>query len=175
MVKYIKKVFLYKTLTCAIVLILVLNSKAQQTNFSGVWKLNLDKSDFGNVPSKAATQFYQIEQGKQEITLKWTTKNNANEDVESSQRLLLDSTAASALLPSQRTRVMAAKFSVDGKSLLISKSYSKANNPNDNDYVLKETWRLINGGKELLVELNSPVYTIKAIYEHPGLSIEMKE
>jgi len=158
------------------ILAFTLNSKAQQANFSGTWKLNIEKSDFGNVPSRAAVQSYQVEQGKEEMSLKWTTKNEANEEVASApQKLLLDSTPATTLLLSQRTRVISAKFSSNGKSLLISKSISKPNSPKEVDYVLKETWQLINSGKDLLIELTSPSYVIKAVYEHPGLSIEMKE
>lgn len=153
--------------TCLILLLLASNLlvEGQTSDFSGSWKLNTKKSDFGNVSENAAVLFYQIKQGRKEISLKWITIGNDNQEITSSLTLPTDSSTVSNILSSQKTRTTAAIFSKDGKTLFLSKSYSKPNQPKEIDYILKEHWELINEGKELLVELTSPSYTIKAVYD----------
>jgi hypothetical protein len=72
---------------------------------------------------------------------------------------------ASMLLSSIRTRVMKPGFSEEGKTLQLSKSYSKVDRPEELDYELKEYWNLLSDGKELTIVLTSPRYTIKTVYD----------
>jgi len=151
-----------------------LTAKAQQLNFSGVWQLDLNKSDFGNIPANAAVQKYTIQQNKSEISLIWITRNEKNEDITSTLKLPVPEGHDSTMLQaSQRTRTTSIKFSEDGKSLTLIKSYSKPGNANETDYKITEVWKLVNDGKQLLIELTSPKYSIKAIYIKSVLSADV--
>lgn len=164
--KHMKQGGRYIIVVVFLVTTFALTGRAQQTNFSGVWKLNTSKSEFGGTPSMAAVQSYVIDQNAKDISLKWTTVDNNNQETTSSQKLALDGSEVSAYLEqSQRTRTSTIQFSKDGKTILFNKSYSKAGEPKEIDYSLTENWALQNEGKELVINLKSPGYTIKAVYD----------
>lgn len=164
--KYMKQEGRHIIAVVFLVTALAFTTKAQQTNFSGTWKLNTSKSEFGNTPSMAAVQSYVVEQNAKDISLKWTTLGNNGGEVTSSQKVPLDGSSVSAYLQQpQRTRISTIQFSKDGKTILFNKSYSKPDEPSEIDYTLTEKWALQNDGKELVIDLKSPAYTIKAVYD----------
>lgn len=147
-------------------------SYAQKTDFSGLWKLNIEKSEFGDVPANAAAIEYNVEMKQNEISLRWNTIDNKGEIAKSNQKILLNEAEVSTVLPSERTRTISAKLTSDGKMLVLKKSYSKPGIAEETDYVLRESWSLNNGGKELMIELISPKYRIKAVYDKVMLTKE---
>jgi len=153
------------TILTVLLSVFTLTSKAQQVNFSGSWRLDTGKSQFGNVASRAAIQHYKIAQSEKYISLEWITLDENNKETVSTQKLPLDNTNASALLPSKRTRSATASFSKDGKELTLTKSYSKIEKAEEVDYTIVEKWQLAGEGKELVIELTSPAYVIKAVYD----------
>jgi preprotein translocase subunit SecF len=164
------KKYLILTLMHVLLMMCLIGSSAFKTvniqaNFSGTWRLNMEKSKFGQVPSVAAAQQYQVEQNKKEIALKWIAKNQNNEDVSSSQKLQMDGTPEKALLPSQVTRTMKVSIDPNKNTLIFNMSYSKPNSPGEADYELTEVWSMSEDGKTLIVELKSPGYTITAVYD----------
>lgn len=165
MKKYINSILSILVLTICLIGISAFKIVNIQANFSGTWKLSIEKSRFGQVPTAAAVQQYQLEQTKEEISLKWTTKNQNNEDVTSSQKLLSNGTPEKTLLPSQVTRIMKVSIDPDKNILTLTKSYSKPNSPGEADYELTEVWSMTEGGKTLTIELKSPGYVITAVYD----------
>lgn len=145
------------------ILTFVFAAKGQHVDFSGTWKLDTMKSSFGNIPSKAAVQQYTMQQNEMDISLQWTIKNQNDEDVTSRQKLMIDGTPVKSLLPNKVTRMMTIKFSPDKKALLLTKTYSKPESPEMADYTLTEMWSIDNG--VLIIELKSPGYVIKAVYD----------
>ena len=165
------KMKLNAILILAMLVLVNFTVKAQQTNFSGTWHLDIDKSNFGNVPVNAAVQKYLIEQRKSDISVTWITRNEKNEDITSALKLTVPEGHNSTMLQeSQRTRTTSIKFTEDGKSLTLTKSYSKPGDNTQTDYNIIEIWKLTDGGKALLIELTSPKYTIKAVYTKPDLA-----
>jgi hypothetical protein len=121
-----------------------------KTNFSGTWKLNTSKSDFGMIPgpdsrtdvidhkdpSVKVSVTAEGAQGKQQYTVNYTT----------------DGKEAVNSLPG---REMKSTLSWQGKSLVVDTKLKIR----DNDVTIKSTWTLSDDGKTLTqnAHLGSPM------------------
>jgi len=153
-----------RAITLISILMVALSVNAQKNSFSGSWILNTKKSEFGDIPTRAAVQFYQVKYDKSDMLIRWITNDVKSISI-SEVRVPMDSSYVSSLLPNKRTRIANLVITDQGKGVIFNKSYSKPGKAIEIDYSLKERWNLTNDGKELYIELTSPTYTIRAIYD----------
>lgn len=130
---------------------------AQKTDFSGNWKINVEKSKLDD--SNGFTKGYNIVQKGDDLSLEWTIEFPDGKHITWAEKITLGKGDASKFLTDmQRTRFMSASFSQDGKNILLNKKLSKVNKSDEIDsfYQLNERWSLSADGKELLVEMTTP-------------------
>jgi len=136
-----------------------------KTDFSGSWTLNADKSEFGNTPQYAAVKKFDIKQENDSVYISRVTVNANQEETTSQETLSLDGTPSVKVLDNKRTKKSTVTWSEDGKTMTTVSSYSFPEKPEEIEYTLTQTWSLDNNKKELMVDLTSPAYTIKAVYD----------
>ena len=140
-------------------------SQAPKSNFSGSWILNVEKSEFGNTPQNAAVKQFSIDQKVDSIYIDRITINANNEQEKSSEVLSFDGKECVKSFPNGRIKKSSVTWSPDGNVMTTVSSYSAPDDREKIDYVLTQTWEFANNNKELLVNLQSPAYTIKLIYD----------
>jgi hypothetical protein len=138
---------------------------AQRSDFSGSWKLDTAKSEFGNVPMNSAVKQFEIEQTTDSISIKRITINDNNEESTTFEKLSIDGKPGAHVLNNNRTKTSSITWTSDGQSMTTVSAYSLPDKPGEIEYQLSQTWKLAEGGKELIISLTSPGYTIKAVYD----------
>ncbi|MEO5944473.1 MAG: hypothetical protein ABIP30_13070 [Ferruginibacter sp.] len=135
--------------------ILAFTIKPEPVNFSGEWKLNESKSDMGQF-ANIVPKTIKVSQMGDSITM---TKNSAGfngEDVQQTETLSFDGKEkTSTVPPGTSTRKASAKWSDDGKSLIITWDLMMDFNGQTADIKGTEAWALSADGKSLTVENNS--------------------
>lgn len=157
----------------ALVLFGAVQAYAQQVNFSGKWKLDTTKSDFGKVPHFVIFNQAVIRQTKDSVNLTSVTSDRDGHDRPAE-------TVAYALngKPNQNTLEDTIKvvgsfgYAADGKTLLKKQTYTLAADPQKVLKVRQDSWSLSVDGQELTVkrELKSfnkkeVSFTIVAVYD----------
>jgi hypothetical protein len=134
-------------------------------DFSGKWVLNVTKSEFGDIPLYAAVKQFDIKQNNDSIFIKKITIDENNHEKETTENISFNSQPSIQILDNKRTKKSAAQWSSNGQVLTIANNYSLPGEPEKIDYSFLQTWSLTEDGKELNVNLKSPTYSIKAIYD----------
>jgi hypothetical protein len=139
----------------ACLFILAFTTKPPVDNFSGTWNLNEGKSDLGQfaniVPKKM-----KVDQNADSITIVKNSIGFNGEDVEHKETLSFDGKEKeSAVSPGSSTRKASAKWSSDGKSLIIDWKLMLDFNGQTAEIKGTETWTLAADGTPLTVESSS--------------------
>ena len=141
-----------------------ISANAQQINFSGQWKLNTSKSEFGKVPPYAAVKQFDIQQQNNVISIKRVTIDEKDKEYITSERDDINSKPESFLMADHRTKTNTLSWSEDGKMLTTVSTYSAPDDPTDITSKISQTWSISSAG-EFVVTLTTKSYTIKAVYD----------
>lgn len=134
-------------------------------SFSGIWKLNIEKSKFGNVPTYAAVQQFDITQKENAITIKRINLSKDSVVTTSKETIPLDGKTYSYTMDNRKTKSSAISWSPDEQTMTTVSTYSKPDQPTEIEYQLTQDWSLQIDGKELKVLLKTPGYMIEAVYD----------
>lgn len=152
-----------KTITCIIVSLIFSAQVFAQANFSGTWKLNESKSQFGGQPTGSVFSGLKVTQTDRSLTITGSRDNGT------STTALYPMDGSNMTMPLDNGRKMAAnlKWTADKTGLTrYSAYYSQGDQP---DYSSTEEWRLTDGGKALILtrtfNRNGNAVTIKAVYD----------
>ncbi len=148
-----------------IMLTSLINLAPIRSDFTGTWKLNVDKSAFGNAPQNAAVKQFDIIQRNDSIAIRRITVHDNNEEVTTSETISMDGKPCSYVMPSKKTKTSSITWSSGGDTMTTVSAYSKPDKPDEIEYKLSQTWKLSSQGKELVVVLTTPSYEIKAVYD----------
>jgi hypothetical protein len=138
---------------------------SKRPDFSGTWKLNIQKSQFNEVPYYAAVKQFTISQQENTISITRTLIDAESKEITTKEYFTMNGKPNSSVVVGQKTKVSLITWSEGEEVLILNTSYSKSNKPEEIDYKLFQTWQLTNGDKELVVDLTTPGYKIKAIYD----------
>jgi len=142
---------------------------AQKQNFSGNWKINIEKSEFNGAPSYTAAKAYKIVQNDKTISIELTNVNQNNEEVLLSNKLTLDGKDNSSVTASKRTKTANVTWSKDAKMMIIKSQFSVTEQPDVLDYTTEQNWNLADDKKQLTVKSTTVTkaseYTITAVYD----------
>ncbi|MBL7740316.1 MAG: hypothetical protein JNK14_13960 [Chitinophagaceae bacterium] len=124
---------------------------ADKTSFAGSWVLNEGKSELGNFGRFAARKI-KVEQKEDAIGIAKTSPSPGGDDVTTTETLTFDGKASETTVFGGSKKKSAAKWSEDGKSLVISYTIAFERNGQTFDINGTETWTLTNEGKSLSVQ-----------------------
>jgi len=140
-----------KILTIAITLMgaLIFVNASAQTNISGTWKRNDNKTDAGGLSINSVATSLEIIQDKSTVIVKGTNKNSAGEVSTYTDILKLDGNSTERKAGADRTKSITAKWSADGKSLTESATYK--DEQGNVTQTIKQTFALSDDGKTLRI------------------------
>jgi hypothetical protein len=129
---------------------------AENADFSGKWKLNEGKSNFGEFGARFAPKAITVEQKADAITIAKEVTTFNGEDVTRTETLTFDGKVTeSAGGFGNSKRKSTAKWSADGKALTISYTLSFEMNGETNEITGKETWTKSDDGKTFSLKTDS--------------------
>ena len=160
-------------LTTALIVLTITTTFAQRVNFSGKWKFNVEKSEFGRVPQGVIFDHATIKQTKDSIQMFTAAMDKDGQSSPlSTVGYALDDSPTSRILHDTLNAVGSCKFSVDQKQLLKKLTYSSTKKPEQPLKSIYETWSLSTDGLQLIVERDfvsfnktEASYKIKAVYD----------
>ena len=149
-------------------LVLVINAKAQTTNFTGDWKVNLEKSDFGTLPKSFAAAEFKIIQNQSSINIDRIIVFR-DSSTKSEEILNFDGSITISDFKIKKKEA-SIKWSTQGKSLIETAIQKFINKDGKNDqYHSVETFSLSEDKKTLFyirqVTGNDMNFTVKAEYD----------
>jgi len=137
---------------------------AQNTaDLSGKWLVNIAKSDMHGLPDYAAVKQLDIQQTGTILKIKRTLLDAQNNEKTSLQTDTIDG-HEHQIAVDNGIKINKLSWSSDRQTLKTVSNYVFPNQAEKN-YLLTQNWKLINEGKNLEVEMISPTYTIKVIYD----------
>lgn len=124
-----------------------------KANFSGDWKLNEGKSDFGQRGARFAVKELKVDQKDDAITIASTRPSfQGGDDTTSSETLTFDGKEVESSGGfGNSTRKASLKWADDGQTFTINSTTSMDRNGQSFEFTGKETWALSDGGKTLTV------------------------
>jgi hypothetical protein len=154
----LKQVFILS----GVILFSSLNVTAQRTNFSGVWGIDISKSDFGNVPSYAVVKQFDINQNNDTVFIKRVAVNPDGVQRISMEEISLDGKLCATVLPKGKI-TSAITWSSNNQTMTINSSYRDSENP-EIAYKISQAWSLSTNKNELTVSMVTPGYSIRTVY-----------
>ena len=156
------------SLLIAPALLLAFTSKMDRTNLSGQWKLNESKSDLGPMQS-FATRAIKIDQKDDGITISQTSPSFNGEDRTLTETWSYDGKETETTLFGSSKKKSTAKWSDDGKSLIISYVLNLDFGGQAMEIKGTENWSISDDGKTLTIQNNSSSsqgdLSTKAVYD----------
>ncbi|MBS1920431.1 MAG: hypothetical protein JST17_09270 [Bacteroidetes bacterium] len=148
-ISFTKKLITFITVPA---LLLSFTFLADKANFSGDWKLNESKSDFGQRGARFAVKELKVDQKDDAITIASTRPSfQGGDDMTSSETLTFDGKEIEGKGFGNSTKKSSLKWSDDGLSFTISSNTTMERNGETMEFSGKETWVLSDGGKILTV------------------------
>ncbi len=142
-------------------------TNAQKPNFSGDWKLNESKSELGEMGGRAALTF-KVDQKENDIAITRTTPDFGGGDpMTTSMTLSYDGKVTESAGFGGSVRKSTAKWSDDGKSLVVNSIMNFERDGQSMEIKGTETWSLTNEGLLSVVSFSSSPrgeFTTKAVY-----------
>jgi hypothetical protein len=162
---FIKRVF---TLLLAPALLVAFTSKMDKANYSGEWKLNESKSDLGQF-GQFAVRSIKAEQKAESIAITRTQPSFNGDDMTSTETLTFDGKEVESTIFENSKRKATAKWSDDGKSLMINYTLLLDFNGQSMEIKGTDTWTVSDDGKNLTVMTKSTSaqgeFSWKAVYD----------
>lgn len=141
-------------------------TKAINTNFTGVWAINIDQSHFGPAPQYAAVRQWTFIQTDKVLDMKWIVVDAEGTTSAKAEKINLGGKVnISISQPGNITRKTTGIFSNDGKLLTTTTEYSQPNNPDMVRYTIIREFQLQDGGKKLNLKMATPGYTLDLFYD----------
>ncbi len=134
-----------------------------QTDFSGVWVLNRDKSELGQM--NWADQSKVIDQKEDVLNVKRKYTNQNGEDVEQDEKYNLDGTKSENQGFGNGKKMSVSSWSEDKKSLVIKSTYEFERDGETNTFEVTETYTLSEDGNTLTIKSESQMGTRKMVYD----------
>lgn len=143
---------------------------ADKANFSGDWKLNEGKSDFGQRGARFATKELKVDQKADAISISRTTPSfQGGDDVTNTETLTFDGKEVEGKGFNNSVRKSSLKWADDGQSFTITNNTTMERNGESMTFTATETWTLGDAGKTLTLTTTRTTQqgemTTKAVYE----------
>jgi hypothetical protein len=144
---------------------------AYSVNFSGEWKLNEQKSEMGQFGGRGTARTIKvISSDASAISMERISTNQNGEQVVRKESLTFDGKESeSAGGFGNSTRKSTAKWSEDGKAMIINSVMTFERNGEKMEIKQTETWKLSEDGQTLMIEAISSSSrgdnTMKLVYE----------
>ena len=134
-----------------------LRIEAKAADFSGLWALNEDRSDFGRMGAAFAPSRLEIRQGAGAIDLKSTRLSEYADDVVTVDHLTLDGAPANSKFMNS-PRVTTAHLAEGGSQVVVESVVTFALVAPGSKVTTRDVWRLTDGGRTLSIQrhINSP-------------------
>jgi hypothetical protein len=154
-----------------VVLIFLLNFQtafSQQTDFSGNWKINLKKSEFGDAPQFTASKALKVNQQSGQIKVERLNQTDLDADSTSTETLKLNGEPLEITTADKRAKKMTASLTNNGNVLVRKVAAFLPNG--DNQFNAVETWSMSDDKKYLMLTMTLQdysgfEYTIKTVYD----------
>ena len=129
-----------------------------QTDFSGTWKLNENKSELGQFGARGVPSKIVIEQKADAISFTRTAMNFQGEEGTSSETMTFDGKESESLVFGTSKKKSTLKWSGDGKEMVISSNIAFEMQGQSIDISSVENWSLSSDGKTLTIssKTNTP-------------------
>src|SRR5579885_2927255 len=125
---------------------------ADKANFSGDWKLNESKSDFGQRGGRFATRELKVDQKDNAISITRITPSfQGGDDVTSTETLPFDGKEVEGTGFANSTRKSSLKWAGDGQTFTITTNTTMERNGQTISFSATETWALGDEGKSLTI------------------------
>lgn len=148
--------------------LLAFTSKTYKSNFSGDWKLNESKSDLGQF-SRFAVRTIKADQKDESISITRTQPSFNGDDMTTTETLSFDGKETETTIFETSKRKSTAKWSEDGKNLVINYTLLFDFNGQSTEIKGSETWALSEDGKTVTININSSSpqgeFSSKAVYD----------
>lgn len=126
-----------------------------RSNFSGQWKLNESKSNFGDFGARLAAKAIKVEQKDDAVTISKTSTNRQGEEVTRTETLTFDGKEVESTGGfGNSKRKSTAKWS-DDKTLVINYTLTFERDGQTNEIKGTETWTVSDDGKTLSLKTDS--------------------
>jgi hypothetical protein len=148
-----KKLF---PLLLAPVFLLSFSYKPAPINFSGSWKLNEGKSELGDFGARGAAKSIKVEQKDDAITINRVSTNRNGEETTRTETLTFDGKATESTGGfGNSKRKSTAKWSDDGKTLVVSYTITFDRNGETTEISGTETWTESDDGQTITLKTHS--------------------
>ncbi len=129
-----------------------------QTDFSGTWKLNENKSELGQFGARGVPSKMVIEQKADAISLAKTSMNFQGEEVNSTENMTFDGKESESLVFGTSKKKSTLKWSADGKEMVITSNIAFDMQGQTFDIGSVENWTLSADGKTVTIssKINTP-------------------
>jgi hypothetical protein len=153
-----------------ILLFIAGNVQAQSSkpNFTGSWKINLEKSDFGTVPTFTMHAQMILQQQPDSIAVKASGTGNDGKPYSGNAKYALNGTATVRELPDNKKLIGLMKWSDNGTGIIKDQKYISSDKPEEPYREIKESWALSSDGNTLTIQQHVE------IAEHPDFSYSIK-
>jgi len=143
-------------------------SKIDKANYSGDWKLNETKSELGQF-DRFAVRSIKAEQKDESIAITRTQPSFNGDETTSTETLTFDGKETESTIFENSKRKASAKWSDDGKTLIINYTLQLDFNGQSMEIKGADTWTVSGDGKNLTVETKSSSaqgeFSWKAVYD----------
>jgi hypothetical protein len=141
-----------------------LTVRSEKVNFSGMWAINLQKSEFGEAPPTTAFKQLRVEQKTDSIIIEGSNTKSNGETFTSVSKNSLDGKTFERISVENRKVKASVQWTDNMKTLTRNASYSFIDNYEQEEYTRKETWFLSENGRELNINVNV-IYSTGFAYE----------
>ena len=149
-----RKMYLPVIIPLFSLLLIHYGSFAQNTDFSGTWKLNESNSNMGEGRFRGGSSPLTIHQEGNNLTTERTFVNRDGEEMKSTEKFTLDGKKCENTTRN-RTRTTTVTWSEDGKMLTFSSVMVFEREGQTMEMKSTEKWRLTDGGKSLTIDSTS--------------------
>lgn len=140
-------------LTIPILIVCTQMTKAQTLNFSGDWKINPPKSDFGKFGERSTPIEIKINQTKDSIIIERISRSSKGEIHSYVERLAINGNPVKILIGNSRSKTTAVKWVEDKQAMTEIANYQDDMAPEQ--YATSkgtETWSMSGDGKTLTIK-----------------------
>jgi len=171
---YIKKFLTFNSIFLVSLIICFAITSAtiirERTDFSGIWVINLKKSEFKEIPIYAAFNRLKVDQKIDSITLNGFNTGENNENISEVVTYALNGKSFERITSDNRKLITNLYWSDDERSLKKIGIYSFDDNQQKEEYKRTEVWGLLNNDSILTIDITVAYktgyeYSIKAAYD----------
>ena len=129
-----------------------------QTDFTGTWKLNENKSELGQFGGRGVPSKIVIDQRADVISFTKTAMNFQGEESTSTEAMTFDGKESESMVFGTSKKKSTLKWAADGKDMVISSNIAFDMNGQTFDISSVENWSLSADGKTITVssKINTP-------------------